>query len=143
MKKLAVSLGSISMFLILSNLALADPAMVFEGRDRGDPRFACRVEISDVQHSDASPGPEGMTAQVMTNYSHGADRPEVIRVRFDKLTPDGKWAHFQGGHARATLIRVAIPAEDAHFERLFEVNVRWKHGNHFHVNTCSALKRTW
>ncbi len=143
MKKLAVFLGALGLSVALSGAALADPALVFEGRDRGDPRFSCRVEISDIQQSESTPGLEGTTALIVTNYSHGSDRPEPIRVRFDKLSPDGKWVYLQGGHSRATMIRVVLPSEDVSLERPSEVNIRWKHGTHFHVNTCSALKRAW
>jgi hypothetical protein len=134
------------MLVAVSGAVYADPTpepvapIKYEGRDRRDPRFVCKLEISEVGFVGDEVSHQNLKAIVKTNYAHDGAQAPALEVKYQGPSSDGRFSLFKGEDEQGNVVRLVLPPAVTDFLTVDQYAVRWLHGDHFHTNTCIQLK---
>jgi len=128
--KRAFTGGAMTFFnlIFLLQLGHTQSPMIFKGLDT-QTRQPCYLKIIEQTS-------QPYTALVQTSYFHGNQQSPVITVQY----PTGNRDRLMGtDQTQTSQIAVFLKNTAPHQQLPDYFNLKWKHGNHFHNESCRNL----
>lgn len=128
-----VALGAIA--ITTSTFAAENPVMKFAGRDKATGK-PCELKIWKTYYNNKTDAWADFRAEAETSYSHGEDAPPKIT-----LQPKGDSAMEGKDAASDTTLTVGLAKDSKDLAKALAFHVKWKHGDHYHNDTCQNLAK--
>jgi hypothetical protein len=109
--------------------------LALEGQD-AITKETCFLFVTDIGYTGPEQTQEQFFAVVQTNYAHGSDKPSPFIVR---AVPNKPGVLAGTGASSQDQIALFLDPQDLDLRNVKSYNLKWLHGNHFHMNRCMNL----